>query len=227
MPSLLPIGCVGSTPVRRPSVEERRNEILEVTCQVVIERGFGATRISDVADRLGVSTGLIHYHFDSKEQLLAEAFQWAAAQDLARLHAEVVKGATATEKLDLVFKLYQPIEAEPGWMLWIDGWGEALRSPTLQKISQELDLHWKEVLEDIIRAGIAGGEFHCADPNATAWRLTALLDGLGLQVTVHEGLIDRDELLRWVRTAACEELGLAADAFAATRPAKGKRTSVA
>ena len=75
--------------VRRPTVEERRNEILEVTCQVVIERGFGATRIADVAAKLGVSTGLIHYHFDSKDQLLADAFQWAAEADLARLHAEV------------------------------------------------------------------------------------------------------------------------------------------
>ena len=60
--------------VKRTTVEERRTEILDVTCQVVIERGFAATRIADIAQKLGVSTGLIHYHFDSKEQLLAEAF---------------------------------------------------------------------------------------------------------------------------------------------------------
>jgi hypothetical protein len=61
---------------------------------------------------------------------------------------------------------------------------------------------------------VADGEFRCDDPNATAWRLAALLDGLGVQVTVHEGLISRDELLGWVRTAACRELDLAPDAFA-------------
>ena len=65
--------------VRKASVEERRNEILETTCLVVIERGFAATRVIDVAQRLGVSTGLIHYHFDSKDHLLAEAFEYAAA----------------------------------------------------------------------------------------------------------------------------------------------------
>ena len=52
--------------MKRTTVEERRTEILDVTCQVVIERGFAATRIADIAHKLGVSTGLIHYHFDSK-----------------------------------------------------------------------------------------------------------------------------------------------------------------
>ncbi len=194
-------------------MEERRNEILEVTCQVVIERGFGSTRIADVADRLGVSTGLIHYHFDSKDQLLADAFRWAAEADLARLHADIGRAGTAVDRIERVVQLYAHVEAEPGWMLWIDGWGEALRNPTLQQISQQLDLEWQRVLAGIVRQGVADGEFACEDPDATAWRLTALLDGLGLQVTVHEGLLTRDQLLGYVHTAAAAELGLSESAF--------------
>ena len=197
----------------RTTVEERRQEILEVTCQVVIERGFGATRVADVADRLGISTGLIHYHFESKDHLLTAAFQWAAENDLCRLHAEVDRGGTAAEQLERVIRLYGHVEAEPGWMLWIDGWGEALRRPALQRISQELDLHWQEVLEAIIRGGVAAGEFTCSDPRSTAWRLSALLDGLGLQVTLHDGLLSRDELLAWVHTAAAAELGVSPAVF--------------
>ena len=208
--------------MRRPTVDERRSEILEAAIQVVIERGFGATRVSDVAKRLDISTGLVHYHFESKDQLLAEALRYAAAADLARLREAAASG-TALEKLDRVFGLYSPIEAEPGWMLWIDGWGEALRSPDLQKISQELDLEWQEVLEQIVRAGVTSGEFRCDDPHATAWRLAALLDGLGLQVTVHHGLLSRDELLSWVREAACRELDIPLDAFAPRRQSSARR----
>ena len=209
--------------MKRNTVAERRAEILETTCRVVVERGFGATRISDVANKLGVSTGLIHYHFDSKEQLFAEALRHAADADLARLTAEVAKVDSPLARLDQIFKLYSPEEAEPGWMLWIDGWGEALRSKELKQISQELDLHWKNLLQSIIGEGVAAGEFTCADPNAAAWRLAALLDGLGVQVTVHDDLISRDELLGWVRGAACRELNLPADAFepkSTKRPAK-------
>ncbi|HKA02926.1 MAG TPA: TetR family transcriptional regulator C-terminal domain-containing protein [Acidimicrobiales bacterium] len=198
----------------RTSVEARRNEILDVTCQVVIERGFGATRISDVAARLGVSTGLIHYHFDSKDQLLADAFQWAAEADLARLHAEVDRIGTAVERIERVIRLYAHVEAEPGWMLWIDGWGEALRDPALQRISQHLDHEWQQVLADLLRLGVAAGEFSCSDPDATAWRLTALLDGLGLQVTLHAGLLTHEQLLGYVHTAVAGELGMSEAAFA-------------
>ena len=41
--------AVAFAAVKKQTVEERRAEILEVTCEVVIERGFAATRISDVA----------------------------------------------------------------------------------------------------------------------------------------------------------------------------------
>ena len=198
----------------KPTVEERRNEILETTCLVIIERGFAATRVSDVADRLGVSTGLIHYHFESKDHLLAEAFEYAASTDLARLDAELAAPGTALDKLDRMFRLYTPADADSGWLLWIDGWGEALRSPTLKRISQDLDLQWQQRLEDVLRDGVDTGLFACPDPEGTAWRLAALLDGLGVQASVHEGLVSSADLLAWVRTAACIELRLPPDAFA-------------
>ena len=201
--------------MKRTTVEERRAEILAATCQVVIERGFGATRIADVASRLGVSTGLIHYHFDSKDQLFAEALEWAAKADLARLTDEVARGTSALDRLDRVFSLYSPADAaaEAVWVLWIDGWGEAMRTPALKKISQKLDVQWKELLEGILVDGVEAGEFACIDTNAAAWRLAALLDGLGVQVTVHEGVVDAAQLLHWVRAAAIAELQLPADAF--------------
>ena len=70
--------------MKRTTVEERRAEILEVTCQVVIERGFAATRVADVANKLGVSTGLIHYHFASKDQLITEMLRSAAERDITK-----------------------------------------------------------------------------------------------------------------------------------------------
>ena len=119
--------------MKRTTVEERRAEILETTCQVVVERGFAATRVADVANKLGISTGLIHYHFDSKDQLIAEAFQYAAEADLARLEAEVARKIEPLAKLDLIFQLYTPEESEPGWMMWIDGRGASSVGSAIRK----------------------------------------------------------------------------------------------
>ena len=55
------------------------------------------------------------------------------------------------------------------------------------------------------------GTFTCDDPAGAAWRLIALIDGLAVQVTVHEKVISRRQLTDWVRIAAARELGLAVD----------------
>jgi AcrR family transcriptional regulator len=206
--------------VKRESVEQRRNEILETTCQVVIERGFAATRVADVAGRLGVSTGLIHYHFDSKELLLAEALRYAAHADIRRLERRLERAPTALAKLDTMFTFDMPEAGEPSWILWIDSWGEALRNPNMRRISQDLDVAWKDRLTAIIVTGVDDGEFVCPDPEGSAWRLSSLLDGLGVQFTVHDGVISRNQLLAYMRTAAALELGIPVSSFKRNNRAK-------
>ncbi len=200
--------------MKKPTVEERRTEILEVTCEVVIERGFAATRIADVAKRLGVSSSLIHYHFDSKEQLLAEAFAHYAQKDMAEMQAEVEAAPTSVGQLDRAVQNYVPEgSGDVEWMLWIDGWGEALRNPMMRKISQELDEQSAGLLERIIANGVERGEFVCADPAAAALRLTAVVDGLAVQFAAHDGMVTRDQLIEHVRTLAAWEVGLEPDSL--------------
>jgi AcrR family transcriptional regulator len=215
----------------RIKADVRREEILRATCREVITRGFASTRVGDVAAALGVSTGLVFYHFTNKETLLGEAFRHAASEDLDRLSATATGGGSAAQRLDRILQLYSPAgasgdrsgtdertaastsarEASVGsseaWLLWIDAWGQALRSPELAEVSRQLDLCWKQTLAAVIREGVAAGEFTCPDPDAAAWRLTALLDGLGVQVTVHRS-VPTARLADWVRAAAAAELSV-------------------
>ena len=200
--------------MKKPTVAERRAEILEVTCEVVIERGFAATRIADVAKRLGVSSSLIHYHFDSKEQLLAEAFAHYARKDVAEMEAEIEAAPNAVAQLDRVIHNYVPEgSGDVEWMLWIDGWGEALRNPMMRKISQELDEQSAGLAERVIRHGVETGEFVCVDPAAAAMRLTAVVDGLAVQFAAHDGMMTREQFIDHVRTLAAWEVGLEPEAL--------------
>jgi uncharacterized protein (TIGR02246 family) len=206
--------------VKKQTVAERRNEILETTCEVVIERGFAATRIADVAKRLSVSTSLIHYHYDSKEQLLAEAFSYYARKDLAALDAEIETAPTALAQLDRAIQNYVPEGSDDvEWMLWIDAWGEALRNPLMKKISQELDEQSVALLERVISAGVASGEFRCPSPASSALRLTGLIDGLAIQFAAHNDLLTRDGFIDHVRWLAAAEVGVNVSAFDGSQPA--------
>jgi AcrR family transcriptional regulator len=199
--------------VVRRKVDVRREEILAAAVEEVQSRGFAATRVSDVAKALGVSPALVFYHFETKDKLLAAALQQAVERDLARLDATVARGRTPVDQVRGILRLYAPQGDAPGWTLWVDAWAEALRSKEMQDVARGLDHRWKETLAVAIRSGNADGTFRCADPDATAWRLTALLDGLAVQVTVTHNLT-RAQLSRWVREAAASELGVPAQTLA-------------
>lgn len=188
-------------------------QILEATREVVLEQGFGGTRIQDVARRLHLSTALIHYHFSSKDDLLAETLRYVADTEIRRLEAAVAGEADALAQLARVVAAYIPGRGDTSWHLWIDAWGEALRNPRLRDISRELDQAWVALLERIIRAGVADRRFRCPDPHAAAWRITALMDGLALQVVLHRSLLSRARMIRYTREAIAAELGVDVSAF--------------
>ena len=113
-----------------------------------------------------------------------------------------------------VLRLYAPTGGSKAWAMWIDGWAESLRAPELEKVSRRLDLRWRAALTEVIQAGVADGTVKCDDPSAAAGRISALIDGLAVQVTVHGRVISRRQLGEWVRQAAARELALEPDELA-------------
>lgn len=195
--------------VARRSVQVRREEILRAAVTQITQRGFASTRVTDVAGALGVSSALVFYHFESKNRLLSEAFSYAAERDLQRLDRIRESNVSALRRLQRILSLYGP-GSGPGqaWPLWIDAWATALRVPELQVVSRRLDVHWKDIVAAVIAEGVDAGEFSCPDPVAAAWRITALVDGLAVQATVHTGVVATPTMRRWVRQVTAAELGL-------------------
>jgi AcrR family transcriptional regulator len=193
--------------VARRTVDVRRAEILQATVEQISATGFAETRVADVAGALGISSALVFYHFASKDRLLSEAFSYAAERDVAQLARLAASDAPVVSRLKQMLSLYGP-EGGQGWSLWIEAWAAALRMPELQKVSRRLDVHWKDTVADVIREGVESGEFRCEDPNAAAWRITAVIDGLAVQATVHKGVVSRATLVRWVGRIAATELDI-------------------
>src|SRR5918999_5505837 len=95
---------------------------------------------------------------------------------------------TPEQRLAAVVETYLPsVRRDQSWGLWIDVWGEALRDANLRRISEELDAAWVQLVARVIAEGVESGVFASDDAFASAWRLCALLDGLGMQVVLHHG----------------------------------------
>ncbi|MEU6141802.1 TetR/AcrR family transcriptional regulator [Streptomyces sp. NPDC047081] len=200
----------------RLSVAERREELLRAAIEQIEARGVAAVRIADVASALGVSNALVLYHFSTKEKLVAAAFAYAAEDDLAHLRKLLGRRTTALRRLRSAVRWYAPTGQAKGWRLWIEGWAAALREPALQEVTRDLDRQWKAALAEVIAEGVAADEFRCPDPTGTALRLTALLDGLAVQLTSYTGAVSRSRAQEWVDEALARELGLEREALTAS-----------
>jgi AcrR family transcriptional regulator len=184
--------------VARKKVQLRREEIIEAMIVQMRDRGIAETRVADVAAALGVSSGLIFYHFETKEALLLEALPRAMERDLADVDAIVVRNATALRRLKALVKLYGPSGDAAEWRLWIDSWGAALRDEQIAAMVLQIDGRWRAGFHTLLTEGVEAGEFSCPDPEATAARITALLDGLAIQKIVRREQTAKAKTEAWV-----------------------------
>lgn len=187
---------------------DRREEILTATLELISERGIGKLRGADVAERLGVSSALVFYHFESLAKLVISAFRFATNRDLTRLDEILEAADTPTrQRLTTALAEYGPTGAAQSWRLWIEGWSSGLRDPELREVMRELDQRWRQVVTELISAGARAGEFHTQDPRGAAWRLTAMLDGFAVQRVVFGEAVRQSEVDKWLNTALTAELG--------------------
>lgn len=208
--------------------DQRRAAILAAALEVMRRKGIAATTVRDVAERMGTSSGLVHHYFTSMDDLLAAAFEQAAAADLAGT-VEAMAGADGpVGRLRVFFGTYVRAEQDWAFQLWLDAWAEAARRPALQATSRRLNVAWQQVLAGCVRDGVAAGVMTCPDPDATAWRVLSLLDGLALQSVAHRVPVGRDVVVEWSAGLAETELGLPAGTLAgAVSPAAGAAATAA
>jgi AcrR family transcriptional regulator len=213
----------------RRKVEVRREEILVATIAEIEKSGMSALRVSDIAASLGVSSGLVFYHFDTKDALLVDALEYAVVRDADRLDRALAKEGEPLERLRRVLTSYGPTGAAHGWTLRIEAWSTALREPSIQASLRKLDKRWRDALQDVITEGVSTGVFNCEDPKGTVARVGALLDGLSVASLIYKS-VNRKELQSWVRNTTADELGIPRAALNGTvngarsaKPVNGRR----
>ncbi|MEU8797509.1 TetR/AcrR family transcriptional regulator [Spirillospora sp. NPDC048819] len=171
----------------RPSVEaERREQILRAACAVVSEKGYKALRVTDVARHAKISTGSVHYYFETKRDLVHAAFEWNFSRSLERRKSILARHDNARDRLHAFVDSYLPHDEETAaaWRVWAETWVEALHVPDLRELNERIYGEWRGVIAEIIRAGQAEGLIISGDPIVLANTLVSMIDGLAIQALV-------------------------------------------
>ncbi len=189
--------------------EERRRRILSATVEVLRERGFAGTRVADIADAAGTSSGLVLYHFKSLEGALSEALTTVEDEFYAELEAELGASAGPAERLRRMAEMGAGSGPAVGdWGLWLEIWVRALRDPGARATREQLDRRWRGWLRGVVDEGVHSGVFRTPDAEDATARLAALMDGLAIQLALADPDMSPDRFVRLWLTAAGLELGV-------------------
>jgi AcrR family transcriptional regulator len=188
-----------------------RERILDAAVRRIAREGIDDVRIARIATDAGVSASLVHYHFDSRDALLAEALEhsYERAGDV-RIGAGEGEPVTAAERLAAMIDqcLPAPGPLQDDFILWVELWLRAARHPELRATSARLYGRMHDWFREVLADGDARGEFAVPDPGATADRVLALCDGLGIRVLCADPAMPRERARAAVWGALAVELGL-------------------
>lgn len=167
-----------------PGDENRYQQILDAAWQLIAERGYHAVRMADVAAACGTSSATIHYYFPGRDDLLTATLRYAVRQAFDRQVAELHRVEDGHERLRRLVDLQLP---KPGrlrqeWSIWLQVWNESALRPELRVLHSDSYARWHDTIARTIRQGQQQGVFVDTDAEDLAVRLTALVDGLGIQV---------------------------------------------
>ena len=185
----------------------RREELVTAARRVIGRDGFAGATVGTITREAGASLGLLNYHFGSKDEVVAEAFAAAAREDLAELEAISRRFEDPAARLAAYLDQSEWEDTE-SWRLWVDAWGESVHSPLVRDTLGRFDIGWRAVLAEVLVEGVRQGCWECADPQDTAARLVAVLDGIGLHTTVHGEDVPPGRATAWARRLAELELGV-------------------
>ncbi len=190
--------------------EERRRRILLAAIDVLRIRGFSGTRVADIAAAAGTSPALVLYHFSSLGDVLVAALKSVDEQYYADLAA-----LAAADPRDRLAQM-GALSAEGGpafgdWPLWLEVWVRARHDERIDDLRRTIDLRWRDELAAIVDAGIEAGIMSSPDPRAAVVRLSALMDGLAVQVVLDPPDFTPSRMLDLWLEGAATELGASAD----------------
>jgi AcrR family transcriptional regulator len=163
--------------------EAKKAEILAAAMTVFAEKGFGRTRMEDVAKQAGIGKGTVYEYFRSKDELFFALYQ----SILSTFHEKIFAGRS--EQTSSLAALEQfiilSLSAFDEWhefgIILLDFWTEHRRGTEVHlQFSTVYDMS-RNAIAELIGNGIRNGEFAPIDPVAAASAIIAILDGIMLQ----------------------------------------------
>ncbi|HTZ65584.1 MAG TPA: TetR/AcrR family transcriptional regulator [Solirubrobacteraceae bacterium] len=169
---------------------EKARRIVEAMRRSVAQRGTAGSTFDHVAREAGVSRGLLHYYFGTKEQLLVEAVRRDCELRMELLEQQLAGARTAEDFVGLMAQhLQQTVREDPDLVtLMVELFTLSQRHPEIAAEYAELLRAMREHVAQMLATAQLERVVHLrAEPDAIAEILFSLGDGLAMRMLAEPG----------------------------------------
>ncbi|KJB87420.1 hypothetical protein AZ66_13315 [Paenibacillus sp. E194] len=164
------------------STQDKRKRLIDAAYKVFVEKGYVNASIKDIANEADITSGLVHYYFKNKEELLLSV-QDEIQKHYQRQYDRQSDGAVSHE--ELLFEIKSRVENNPDWYRW----RYEIYSLGIKNGSGHLEQQVASILKDG-RDSLSKPLQHLVgnshNASALASILLACFDGLALQKIVDD-----------------------------------------
>ncbi len=159
--------------------DETKAMIIQEAAALFNQQGYAGSSISDIMRVTGLKKGGIYNHFDSKDDLALQAFDYAISQIQKRYRQAWTSKQHSIERLQAIIDVFRIYIDNPEHPIIKGGCpllNTAIESddahPALRERTQKAMNSWRELFRKIIEKGVKKGEIH---PNIDADEIASIL----------------------------------------------------
>lgn len=168
----------------RKTPAERSAEIADAARSIALEQGLAAVTLRSIAARIDVAPALVAHYEPNMEALVASTFAAVVSAEIDEVVALLAAHPTPRERLAVLLSTLLDRTRDDVTIVWVEAWGLGRRSEALAaSVRRQMDA-WQAVVQGVIEAGVAAGEFETDDAASVAWQLLGMIDGLNAQALV-------------------------------------------
>lgn len=178
---------------------QKRKYILDTARKVFVDKGYKNVTMKDIVEACGISRGGLYLYFSSTDQILLEILQMEAEETDDVFTQNIAEEDTAADILTLFLKeqkkelLGKKNNLTVAVYEYFFAHGQADKNNMLKKQFEA----GVRVIEKLIEAGIASGEFYCENPKGAASNIMFVLEGMKINAQtfgITEKMVDEQLL---------------------------------
>ncbi len=189
-------------------IELRRNQLTHAAYKVVSRKGYYNFTVRDIAKEAGLSTGLVHYYFKNKDDLLVSVLR-VMNENLRSYLAKALEQIEDPKEKIIIFmdEAFHLVEREKEYFhVLIDFWTQINHNERIRKANIKLYQSYRAECAKIIQEGIGKNVFNNVDVQYTATMIVAFIQGLIIQYIIDNEAFDYTEYSKKMKSQIVDNL---------------------